>query len=146
MSSTVYEAELAPDDRLRAGLLAFACGAALTGLLLVLLLPVTAPFKAALGLCWLLAAVAELAALRRGMRRIYRIRIRSDGSVLAVGRTGTLQRMALLPGSVVLDQLAWLRLRFADGLRGGELLAGHAAENEQWRRFLVIWRQRRVFG
>ncbi|HET6629346.1 MAG TPA: hypothetical protein VFG91_06205 [Woeseiaceae bacterium] len=146
MSSAAYEAELVPHDRLRAGLLAFACCSLLAGALLILLLPVVAPLKAALGCTWLLAGVAEAAAFRRGMLRIDRIRIRSDGRVLAVGRTGALQPLALMPGSVVLDRMAWLRLRFEDGLRCGELLAGNAAENEQWRRLLVIWRQRRLFG
>lgn len=143
MSSAVYEAELAPDDRIRAGLLAFACSATLAGLLLILLLPVIAPLKAALAVAFLLAGVAEVIAFRRGMSRIYRIRIRSDGSLSAVGPAGAMQPLTLMPGSVVLERLAWLRLRFGDGLRSGELLAGNAAENEQWRRLLVIWRQRR---
>ncbi|HET6628941.1 MAG TPA: hypothetical protein VFG91_04130 [Woeseiaceae bacterium] len=146
MSSTVYEAELAPDDRIRAGLLAFACAATLTGLLLICLLPAIAALKLALVSLWLLAGVAEIAAFRRGMARIYRIRIRSDGRLLAVDRAGALSPLTLLPGSVVLERLAWLRVKFEDGLRCGELLAGSAAENEQWRRLLVIWRQRRLFG
>jgi hypothetical protein len=146
MSPNAYEAELVPDDRLRAGLLAFACGAILAGMLLVWMLPVTAVLKAALAACWMLAGILELAAFRRGMARIYRIRIRGDGSVLAVGRSGMLHALLLLPGSVVLDRFAWLRLRFDDGLRCGELLTGDAPENEQWRRLLVIWRQRGRFG
>lgn len=143
MSSAAYEAELVPDDRLRAGLLAFACCSLLAGALLIFLLPVMAALKGALGLAWLLTGVAELVALRHGMSRIDRIRIRSDGSVLAVDRAGALQPLTLMPGSIVLDRLAWFRLRFEDNLRCGELLAGNAAENEQWRRLLVIWRQRR---
>ena len=146
MSSAAYEAELVPDDRLRACLLAFACCTTLTGTLLIILLPVMAPLKAVLALAWLLAGVAEVAAFRQGMSRIDRIRIRSDGCVLAVDRAGALRPLTLMPGSVVLDRLAWLRLRFEDGLRCGELLAGSGAENEQWRRLLVIWRQRRLFG
>jgi hypothetical protein len=146
VSSAAYEAELVPDDRHRAWLLAFACCTTLTGALLIFLLPVIAPLKAVLALAWLLAGVAEVAAFRRGMSRIDRIRIRSDGSVLAVDRAGALRPLTLMPGSVVLDRLAWLRLRFEDGLRCGELLAGRAAENEQWRRLLVIWQQRRLFG
>lgn len=143
MSSATYEAELAPDERIRGGLVAFACSATVIGLVLILLLPVIAPLKAALGAAFLLAGVAEAVALTRGMSRIYRIRIRSDGSVAAVGPAGAMQPLTLMPGSVVLDRLAWLRLRFGDGLRCAELLVGNAAENEQWRRLLVIWRQRR---
>ena len=146
MSSNAYEAELAPDDRLRAGLLAFAGAALVAGLLLLAMLPVTVALKAALAAGWMLAGILELAAFCRGMARIYRIRIRGDGSVLAVGRSGTSHALLLLPGSVVLDRFAWLRLRFDDGLRCGELLSGDGAENEQWRRLLVIWRQRRRFG
>lgn len=143
MSSAAYEAELVPHDRLRVGLLAFACCSLLAGALLIFLLPVMAAFKAALGLAWLLAGIAEIAALRQGMSRIDRIRIRSDGSVLAVDRAGAVRPLTLMPGSVILDRLAWFRLRFEDGHRCGELLAGDAAEDEQWRRLLVIWRQRR---
>ena len=146
MSSNAYEAELVPDDRLRASLLVFACGAILAGLFLLLTLPVSGALKAALAACWLLAGSLELAAFSRGMARIYRIRIRGDGRVLAVGRSGTSHALLLLPGSVVLDRFAWLRVRFDDGLRCGELLTGDGAENEQWRRLLVIWRQRRSFG
>ena len=146
MSSAAYEAELVPDDRIRKGLLAFACGATLTGSLLIASLPVTVPVKAALGLFWLLAGAAEVNAFRRGMSRIYRIRICSDGSVLGMDRAGATLPLGLLPGTVVLDRFGWLRLRFEDGLRYGELLTGNAAQNEQWRRLLVIWRQRRLFG
>jgi hypothetical protein len=146
MSSAEYEAELAPDDRIRKGLLAFAGGAILTGSLLVASLPVAVPVKAAVGLLWFLAGAAEVNALRRGMSRIYRIRICGDGSVLGVDRAGATLPLGLLPGTVVLDRCGWLRLRFEDGLRYGELLRGNAAENEQWRRLLVIWRQRRLFG
>lgn len=146
MSSAVYEAELKPDDCIRTGLLSFACGATLAGSLLIASLPVVVPVKAAVGLLWLLAGAAEVNAFRRGMSRIYRIRICCDGSVLGVDRAGATLPLGLLPGTVVLDRFGWLRLTFEDGLRYGELLTGDAAENEQWRRLLVIWRQRRLFG
>lgn len=146
MSSAAYEAELVPDDSIRLGLLFFAGSATLAGLLLISTLPVAAPMKAAVGLLWLLAGAAEIAAFRRGMSRICRIRICCDGSVLGVDRAGATQSLRLLPGTVVLDRFGWLRLRFDDGLRYGEMLAGNAAENEQWRRLLVIWQQRRLFG
>lgn len=146
MSSAAYEAELAANDVIRGCLLAFACCATLAGLLLVISLPVVATLKAAFGLLWLLAGAAEVDAFRRGMSRICRIRIRSDGIVLAVDHAGTTRSLQLLPGTVVLDRFGWLRLRFDDGLLYGELIAGNAAENEQWRRLLVIWRQRRLFG
>ena len=111
MSSAVYEAELAPDERIRAGLLAFACCVTLAGLILILLLPVIAPLRAALGATFLLAAIVEAITFMRGMSRIYRIRIRSDGSISGVGSAGTMQPLTLLPGSIVLDRLAWLRLQ-----------------------------------
>lgn len=146
MSSAAYEAELEPNDRLRAGVLGFACCSLIAGALLILSLPAAVPLKAVLGFAWLLAGAAEFAACTRTMARIDRICIRSDGRVLAFDRAGVPHALTLMPGSLVLDRLAWLRLRFEDGLRGGELLAGDAAENEQWRRLLVIWRQHRLFG
>lgn len=145
-SSAAYEAELIPSRRLRLLLLASAGGATLAGSVLILALPVVPLLKAALELLWIASGIGELASFRRGMSRIDRICIRSDGSLQGCGRSGAGYPLRLLPGSVVLERIAWLRLGFEDGLSSGELLAGSAAESETWRRLQVIWRHRPAFG
>lgn len=146
MSSAAYEAKLVPRRLLRLAVLSLASGATLAGAALILSLPVVHPLKASFCLLWLLAGALELQRFRRGMARIYRISIQSDGSVEAVDGSEAKHRLQLLPGTVVLERVAWLRLRFEDGLRYGELMAGNAAENQHWRRLLVIWRHRGHFG
>lgn len=145
-SSAAYEAELIPSRRLRLLLLASAGGATLAGTALILILPVVPLLTAAMGLLWIASGIGELARFRRGMSRIDRICIASDGGIHGYDRSGAVHSLRLLPGSVVLERIAWLRLAFGDGLSYGELLAGSAAENEAWRRLQVIWRHPPAFG
>lgn len=146
MSSAVYEAALTPARSLRLTLLAAAVLASVTGTVLILALPVVPLLKGALCLLWLSAGAAEVATLRRGMSRIGRIGIRADGRIAGYGPGGGRHELELLPGSVVLERVAWLRLAFGDGLAYGELLAGDPSTSEAWRRFLVIWRHRGSLG
>lgn len=146
MSSAAYEAGLVPARHLRTALLAAAGGALLAGIVLVVCMPAAPLLKAGLCLLWVLSCGGEVSSFRRGMSRIDRIGIRDDGSVLGYGPDGARHVLRLLPGSVVLERVAWLRLGFGDGLAYGELVTGDAAESEAWRRLLVIWRQRGTFG
>lgn len=146
MSSAGYAAELVPSRFLRLAVWSFGCGALVLGALLVLSLPVVAQLKTPLCLLWLASAAGELAAYRRGMSRIGRIRIRSERRAQGIDRHGAEQDLQLLPGSVVLDRVAWLRMRFEDGLEYGEVFTGHASGDKEWRHLLVIWRQGGVFG
>lgn len=114
----------------------------LIGTILILTLPVVPALKTVLCGVWVLSGIDELKSHRRGMSRIYRIRMCSDGSVDGFDRNGDEYPLCLLPGSVVLHRVAWLRMRFSDGLRYGELYAGNAATSEQWCRLQLIWRQR----
>lgn len=146
MSSAGFETEVVPRKLARLCLLSAACGATAAGAIIILTLPVVPGLKAVFGVLWLLSGAAEVRALRRGMSRIERICIRSDGSIDAFDRRRTQYPLRLLPGSVLLDRVGWLRLRFADGLRYGELVTGNAREDQEWRRLLIIWRHQAVFG
>lgn len=146
MSSAGFETELLPSERARLGLLLLAGGATSVGTMLILAMPTLPALKLVLAVVWIFSGVAELGCLRKGMSRIDRIRIRADGRVDGIGRNERQYAISLLPGSVVLDRVAWLRLHFADGLRYGELVTRKAGESEQWRRLLVIWRQQAVVG
>ena len=147
MSSAGFETEIVPSKLIRSGLLSAACGATAAGTMLILFLPIVPELKAPFSALWLISGVAEFNAFRRGMARLDRIRIRSDGSAAGLDRRhALLHPLELLPGSVVLDRVAWLRLRFADGLRYGELVTGRSCDDQQWRRLLVVWRHQAAFG
>jgi hypothetical protein len=146
MSSAGFEAEVVPRKLLRASLLSASCAATVAGIVIVLTLPVVAELKALFGMLWLLSGAAEVRALRRGMSRIERICIRSDGSVAGFDCRDERYALRLLPGSVLLGRVGWLRLGFADGLRYGELVTGNAREDQHWRRLLIVWRHRANFG
>lgn len=146
MSSAGYETRLAPDRHLRRALVAGLLAADACGLLLLATLRVPSAVKLALVLLWLAVAALDATRRLRGMARIDRIVMSADGG-LRGGRAGQPDRpLELLPGSVVVEGWAWLRLRFEDGLAHGELLRRASAGSEAWRRLTVIWRHGRAFG
>lgn len=142
MLSAAYETRLAPDRRARRACIAALVGADVCGLLLLAGLPVPLVAKLALLLFWIAWALVAARRLSRGMARINRIVMSADGT-LRGGRSGLPERrLEPLPGSVVLENWAWLRFRFEDGLVHGELLRRVSADGEAWRRLHVIWRHR----
>lgn len=142
MSSQRYACDLRVDRRLRQVLVAGGALAWLAGCLLLRALPVPLPLAAALGILWSASSWLELLALARGMRRIDRIRITPAGEVWAIARDGGRQAIEVLPGSLLLERGAWLRLRFADGGEACEWLTPHDGESEAWRMLQRAWRQR----
>lgn len=146
MWSARFEAELVPDERLRRALAGFAWAAIVVGGVLIVLMPAPLPVRAGLAALWFGSGLLELRAMARGRARLERIRIALDGRVFGVA-CGEAEPLQLLPGSVVLARVAWLRIRFADGLSCGELLAGDARTDPAWHRLQLVWRQRSsVFG
>ncbi len=146
MSSARFEAELDPDKRVRRALACFACAATLAGALLIAIMPLALPVRVLFGGLWLASGSLELRAMMLGTARLERIRISADGRVYGLFEGGV-EPLELLPGSVVLARVAWLRIRFADGLRYGELLTGNPRRCRDWRCLQLAWRQRSsVFG
>lgn len=118
----------------------------LAGGLLIVLLPVALPVRVVFAATWFGAGLMEVRAMALGMARLERVRITLDGRVSALAE-GAVEPLRLLPGSVVLARVAWLRIRFADGLSYGELLTGDPRTSPAWRRLQLVWRQRSsVFG
>lgn len=145
MSSAGYETRLAPDRRSRRALVAGCLAADACGLLLLVILRVPIALKLALVLLWIAVAAVDTRRRLLGMSRIDRIVMSADHG-LRGGRAGQPDRpLELLPGSVVLERWAWLRLRFEDGLAHGELLRRASAGREAWRRLNLIWRHGRAF-
>lgn len=140
MSSNVYAAGLPTSNTLRRIVIATGIAAALAGTFCIVTLPFAPAYVAVLALAWGLIAVREISRLRRAYATFCRIRIVEGGAVTLRGIARTPVAARLLPGSVVLRRVGWLRLEAANGLRYGELIAGNSRKNKDWRRFQVIWR------
>jgi hypothetical protein len=140
MSSTPFSIELTPELRLRR--IVLASGAALggAGVLVMMTLPVAAHWRWLGASLWGLVGLREILIIASGYRRYRRIRIDSSGALELLRTQGGWMSAELLAGSVVLQNLAWLRFRLPGGLPCAELLQGNMRENESWRRFQLIWR------
>jgi len=141
LSSAKFETVLVPASRVRNTLLGASAACTATGALLILGLPLRPVVKLTMLGLWLYRGSCELRNRLRGMSRLDRIRIEPSGRVTADRGTGAREPLVLLSGSVVLTRMAWLRVRFPDGLQYGEMLLGNAGRDEQWRRLQLIWRQ-----
>jgi hypothetical protein len=142
VSSAGFEAGLVPTRWARRFLVLLSAGATLTGILLILDLPLLPAPKVLFGALWLGAGLAEARAQFRGMRRICRFRISADGSLEGQAPDGGIEAIQLTSGSVVLARMAWLRVRFSDGTAYGELLTGDGRVDDDWHRLQLVWRQR----
>lgn len=140
MSSNGFEVVLDPAGSLRKGVLAFSASATLVGVALIGNLPLRPVLKALFVLLWVCHGLLEMASQLRGTSRTTRLRISPRGTVEALSPGGETRSLELLAGSLVLHRVAWLRFRFEDGLRYGELLSAFGREDDSWRRLKLIWR------
>ncbi len=140
MSSNAYLAELEPDPTLRVLVLLSGIGLGIVGLMLILGLALPAP-AIALGVAlWFYCILLETSVLAREFRNSRGLRMHPDCSLLRLDQEGRWRPVRLLPGSVVLPRLAWIRFETDRGVRSAELLRGNRRESHDWRRLQVIWR------
>jgi len=138
-SANLYSATLTPDPWLRIVILSAGRVLIAVGLVVVLTLPLGVGVRATGSLLWLLLGAWELRSLQRGFGHCRSIRLRSDGRIQILSGENDWSVVTLLSGSIVLTNLAWLRLRLDNGTDVFELLQGNARESHDWRRFQVIW-------
>jgi hypothetical protein len=112
----------------------------LVGLVIIAGLPLPATWRGPIVVAWCAACGRELRQLGNAYRQYRAVRVFSDGTIELRGAEATVASAQLLPGSIVLPGLAWLRLRLENGRTSGELLRGNIGEDEDWRRLQVIWR------
>ena len=147
MSSHEFRAVLTPERRLRSIVLLSATTATVVGFMLIIHIALAVVPRAILLAAWLVSCWLEFCAMADGSRRVTLIRVSNLGEVWVAAGNGDLEPVKLLPGSVVLERFAWLRIRFEDGGNYAELLAGNAVKDRQWHRFQLIWQQsRQYFG
>ena len=140
VSSNEYSSHLRPDGWLR--ILVLTSGRLLyaAGLIIILTLPFDVALRGIAGGAWLATARAKLRRLEWGFDYCRGIRIDGDGGVAILGPDAEWLSARLLPGSLLLPQLAWLRLETDDGSVLHELVRGDARQSQDWRRLQVIWR------
>ena len=140
MSSKNYSTDLTPETVMRRIVVFSSWAAMLTGFIVIISLPVDGWIRAAGTCIWLIAMSAELRIISSAYKRFRRIRMHSDGQVELQDTDGHWQPATIANGCVVMQNLAWLRLKPATGARYHELLRRSSLESEQWRRLQVIWR------
>ncbi len=140
MSSNTFSADLDPDAMLRVIVLVSGIALGSLGVVLVVALPLH-PAPKLLGCCaWLVFCWWEISMLARGFDDCGRLRMAAGGLLMYLDHKGEWREARLLPGSVVLQRVAWIRYRTDAGLRAAELLRGDCRVGNDWRRLQVIWR------
>lgn len=140
MSSSKFSTELTPDPRLRRVVIIAALTTLLLGLTTILTSSTNPLLRVVAAACWLAFSCRELLVISAAYKHCRRIRVSSGGAVEIVGQEGSWRAATLQSGSVVLSELAWLRIETDDGRKVVELLRGNCRKNKEWRRLQVIWR------
>lgn len=140
MSSSAYSAEISPDPGLRLVVIVTALILSAVGAIVVATLPIQVWARVLGAVCWLALGGRELCKMRRGQALCRRIRINAEAELSLLDPDGNWQGGRLLPGSVVLRSIAWIRVAGADGQRFAELVRGGCRDSRDWRRLQVIWR------
>jgi len=140
VSSNRFSSTLQPDPWLR--ILVLTSGRLLlaAGLILILVMEVSVALRALAGLIWTASGYHELRSLQAGFDNLRAIRLFSDGAVEVLGNEQEWVPAEVQTGCIVLQNLAWLRLRAANGAQFVELLRGDTRRSQNWRRLQVIWR------
>ncbi len=140
MSSNAYSSCLKPDPWLRIAVVISAQMLIFAGMVLILTLSLNAAARGIACALWVAYGWFELRRLRRGYESCREIRLLAGGDALVLTSAGQWVSGVVLSGSVVLKNLAWLRLRTAEGAEIVELLRGDGRRCHDWRRLQVIWR------
>ncbi|MCP4300633.1 MAG: hypothetical protein GY783_08615 [Gammaproteobacteria bacterium] len=140
MSSNTYFADLHPDNLLRGLVLLSGTFLGAVGIALIFALPLHRA-AASIGCCaWLVWCGWELLRIGRGYALCCRLRVSADGEVLLLDQDANWQAARLLPGSVLLRRIGWIRVETGLGQHSAELIRGSCREGVDWRRLQVIWR------
>ena len=140
MSSTAFSAVLVPDRTLRRIVLLSGLTLMCIGIVLILKLPLHPAILATGTIAWLLLCASELRNLARGFQRCRLLRVTANGAIRLLDANGDWRAAELLPGSLLLRRIGWIRVSDSAGRTSVEPVRGHCRESQDWRRFQVIWR------
>lgn len=139
MSSNTFLIELKPESLLRRIVILYGISATALGMALIWTLAIETAWRYAAATAWLLLNSRQLFQIANGFRHCRRIRMDPSGAVQLQGPDDCWFAATLLPGSVVVGRLAWLRFEAEDGRRFAELLRQKCFGSKDWRRLHVIW-------
>ena len=140
MSSNAYSTCLYADRVLRRWVLASGILLSVIGALLIVTLPVATAIRLLLLITWLAWHGRETRMLLLAYGCYRGIELNEHGELALLDRHGQRHAGRLLPGSLVLRRIAWIRVRDARGRVFAEPLRGRCGETRAWRRLQVIWR------
>ena len=132
MSSPEFEVKLQPDPGIRRSVLLAGLLAMLAGVALIVLINTPILWRLAATLVWMSDCLWGMWALIRGARQVAWLRLDSTGQIDIVDTEGFSRPARLLTGSLVLQNVAWLRVRLPDGRRYSELMLAARVEAGAW--------------
>jgi len=112
----------------------------LLGWLPILTLPWPAGMRTALGAGWTVLGGLEYLAGWRVVRHVAGYSLHPDDGLTLHFTDGTGLAAEVMPGTVVLGRMIWLRFRDARGRVGAELIPGCPRRQADFRRALVVLR------
>lgn len=139
-SSNAYSSALEPSGRGRGIVLASALLLTLLGWLPILTLPWPPGIRAALGAGWTLFGGLEYLAGWRAVRHVAAYSLDPDEGLVLRFTAGPDVGAEVMPGTVVLGRVIWLRFRDDRGRIGAELIPGNPRRQPEFRRALVLLR------
>jgi len=140
VSSRAYVAEIRSSATLRRVVIASAALLSMLGLLCLLLMPLAPAWRASAAFLWLASSAREIRKFRQHYITFSHMRFHAGGNVELLRREQAATAAVILPGSVLLGNAGWIRLRSGDAASCAELVSAKTQESKQWRRLQVIWR------
>lgn len=140
MASNAYSAELQVDPILRRRVVGSGLLLLLAGVAAIFTLPVPLLQRGAAAGLWSAWCGWSIWCLIGAWSTYVAFRIAPDGSVRMLRRDGEWRDAVLLPGSVLLQDRGWVRLRPYGGRACAEPLCRARQNRQDWRRLQVIWR------
>ncbi|MGI9223744.1 MAG: hypothetical protein ACR2QX_04635 [Woeseiaceae bacterium] len=89
---------------------------------------------------WLLIGGYDILRQRRAHTQYCGVRLDFEGRLELKIQGGDWVPARMLPGSIVLRHLGWIRIRDERGHVFAEPVRGHCRDSRDWRRLQVIWR------
>ena len=140
MASNAYSAELQVDPTLRRIVILSGTGLLLAGVAAVMTLPVPPAQRVVAALLWAAWCAWSIWRLNGRWRTYVALRVSADRRVTLCDRNGEWRDATLVPGSILLQDWGWIRLRTGGGPAFAEPLRAARQNRRDWRRLQVIWR------
>jgi hypothetical protein len=138
--SNAYSAELQVDPALRRLVTGSGLLLLLAGVAAIFTLPVPPPQRAGAALLWSAWSGWGMWRLIGRWRTYVALRVSADGSVRLRRSDGEWREATLLPGSILLQDWGWIRLRTHGGAAFAEPCRAGRQDRRDWRRLQVLWR------